>query len=117
MLLTFSAMSLFAETQTAKEAKSELPTFTYYYYDGWPLCNKITVIVNDLKKDYDKKVSIKTIKVGAPGSAEAIKEAKLTNHGIIGKDRSGNIVATVDGHKYKKDKVLEAMKKVLAAEK
>jgi hypothetical protein len=34
MLLSFSAMSLFAETQTAKDAKSALPTLTYYYYDG-----------------------------------------------------------------------------------
>jgi hypothetical protein len=71
--------------------------------------------VNDLKKDYGKKLNIKTLKVAAPGSAEAIKEAKLTNHGIIGRDSSGKIVATVDGHKYKKDKVLEAVKKVLAA--
>lgn len=117
MLLSFSAMSLFAETQTAKDAKSALPTLTYYYYDGWPLCNKITVIVNDLKKDYDKTLNIKTLKVGAPGSAEAIKEAKLTNHGIIGRDINGKIVATVDGHKYKKDKVLEAVKKILAAKK
>ena len=81
------------------------------------LCNKITVIVNDLKKDYGKKLDIKTVKVGSAGSAEAIKAAKLTNHGIIGKDIKGKIVTTVDGHNYKKDKVEEAMKALLAKKK
>ena len=76
------------------------------------LCSKITVIVNDLKKDYGKKLNIKTIAVSAKGSKEAIKAAKLTNHGIVGKDKNGKIITTVDGHKYKKDKVLEAMKKL-----
>jgi hypothetical protein len=77
------------------------------------LCNKITVIVNDLKKVHSKEINFQTIKVVAPGSAEAIKEAKLTNHGIVCKDTKGKIVTTVDGHKYKKDKVLAAMNTLL----
>ena len=81
------------------------------------LCNKITVIVNDLKKDYGKKLDIKTIKVSAAGSAAEIKKAKLKNHGIVGKDVNGKIIATVDGHNYKNDKVVEAMKKLLAKKK
>ena len=75
--------------------------------------------MNDLKKDkaYAGKVNIQTIKMGTPGSEKAVKEAKLTNHGIIGKDAKGKIVATVDGHNYKKDKVVEAMNKLLKASK
>jgi hypothetical protein len=78
------------------------------------LCNKITVIVNDLKKEYGKKIDIKTIAVSAKGSKEAIKAAKLESHGIVGKDTKGTIIATVNGHNYKKDKVLEAMKKLVS---
>ena len=105
-----SAFSLLAEK---KGMKSELPTLTYYYFDGWMLCNKITVIVNDLKKTHGDKVKFQTFKVSAPGSKEAIKEAKLTNHGIVCKDVKGKIITTVDGHNYKKDKVVAAMNKLL----
>lgn len=77
------------------------------------LCNKITVIVNDLKKEHGKKINFQTFKVSAKGSKEAIKEAKLTNHGIVCKDVNGKIITTVDGHNYKKDKVVEAMNKLL----
>ena len=78
------------------------------------MCNKITVIVNDLKKQYGKKIVIKTISMKAKGSREAVKAAKLTNHGIIAKDVNGKIVATVDGHNYKKPKVEEVMKKLIS---
>ena len=110
-------MAAFCLQAESKMDKSKVPTFTYYYFDAWPLCNKITVIVNDLKKEktYAGKVNIKTVKMGTPGSKEAVKEAKLTNHGIVGKDIKGNIVATVDGHSYKKDKVVEALNKLLKA--
>ena len=83
------------------------------------LCTKITVIVNDLKKQekYSKKINITTVKMSEKGSKEAVKEAKLTNHGIVGKDASGKIVVTVDGHNYKKDKVVAALDKLLKSSK
>ena len=108
-------MAAFSMQAESKAEEAKLPTFTYYYCNGWPLCNKITVIVNDLKKDkaYSGKINMKTISMTSPGSKEAVKEAKLTNHGIVGKDSAGKIVVTVDGHSYKKDKVLEALDKLL----
>lgn len=69
--------------------------------------------MNDLKKDNGNKVNFQTIKVGAKGSKEAIKEAKLESHGIVCKDTNGKIITTVNGHNYKKDKVVAAMKKLL----
>ena len=71
--------------------------------------------MDDLKKDktYSGKVNIKTILMTAPGSKEAVKEAKLTNHGIVGKNAAGKIIVTVDGHSYKKDKVVKALDELL----
>jgi len=77
------------------------------------MCNKITAIVNGLKKEYGKKVIIKTITMKAKGSAEAIKAAKIDGHGIIGKDVNGKIVTTVSGHNYKKDRVVKVFKALL----
>ena len=78
------------------------------------MCNKITTIVNGLEKDYENKVIIRLIKVKTKGSKEAIAVAKLVGHGIVGKDASGKIIATVSGHSYKKDKVVEVFSKLLA---
>ena len=77
------------------------------------MCNKITAIVNGLKKEYGKKIIIKTVTVKAKGSAEAIKAAKIVGHGIVGKDVSGKIVSTVSGHNYKKDRVVKVFKTLL----
>ena len=78
------------------------------------MCAKITTIVNGLQKEYGKRIIIKTAAVKAKGSKEALKEAKITSHGIVGKDVNGKIIATVSGHNYKKDKVLEVFNKLLA---
>ena len=104
MLVTFG----FAN---ADDKKAKL---SYYYLDGWPLCAKITVIVNDLKKEYGDKITIETVKVGTGNSAEEIKKAGLKVHGIVGKDASGKIVETVDGHMYGKRKVKGVMVKLSA---
>ncbi|MCH2205655.1 MAG: hypothetical protein MK132_07280 [Lentisphaerales bacterium] len=69
--------------------------------------------MNDLKKDNGNKVNFRTIVVGAKGSKDAIKEAKLDSHGIICRDVNGKIVTTVNGHNYKKEKVVAAMNKLL----
>ena len=115
MLLSVSAVTLFAEKPKADGTK--LPTFTYYYYDGWMMCSKITAIVNGLKKEYGTKVVIKTIAVKAEGSKEAIKIAKLKGHGIVGKDTSGKIIVAISGHNYKKDKVVGAFTTLVGSKK
>lgn len=76
------------------------------------LCNKITVIVNDLKKEHRKTIELVTVKVGSGNSAEEIKKAKLKTHGIIAKDKAGKVIATVDGHSYGKAKILEVLAKL-----
>ena len=78
------------------------------------LCSKITVIVNDQKKKHSKDLDIEAVKVGAGDSVKEIKDAKLKSHGIIGKDKDGKVVTTVDGHSYGKAKVEEVIKKLLA---
>ena len=80
------------------------------------MCAKITAIVNGIKKDYKDKVDIKTIKVDENTKKTLTKEG-LKAHGIVGKDKSGKIVSTVEGHNYKKDKVMEVIKKVLGEQK
>ena len=78
------------------------------------LCQKITVIVNDLKKTHGSKVAIKAVKVGEGNSAAEIKKAKLQSHGIIAKDKAGKLVTKVDGHNYGRGKVLEVLGKLQA---
>ena len=79
------------------------------------LCSKVTVIVNDQKKKYSSKIHIKTVKVGEGDSAEEIKKAKLASHGIVARDKTGKLVATVNGHNYGKEKVAEVIGKLLAS--
>lgn len=76
------------------------------------LCNKITVIVNDLKKEHQNKIELVAVKVGSGNSAEEIKKANLKTHGIIAKDKAGKVIATVDGHSYGKAKILEVLAKL-----
>ena len=78
------------------------------------MCDKVTVIVNDQKEKHGTKIDFSTVKVGVSDSAEEIKKAKLKGHGIVGKDKAGKIVTTVDGHSYGKEKVAEVVAKLLA---
>ena len=77
------------------------------------LCDKITVIVNDLKKKHDKKIDIAAVTVGEGNSTEEIKKAKLKSHGIIAKDNKGAIITTVEGHSYGEEKVNEVINLIL----
>ncbi|MCP4848132.1 MAG: hypothetical protein GY899_09330 [Verrucomicrobiaceae bacterium] len=69
--------------------------------------------MNDQKKKYSSKLNIKAVKVGEGDSATEIKNAKLASHGIVAKDKSGKLVATVNGHNYGKEKVAEVIGKLL----
>ena len=95
-------------------AEAKIPTLTYYYFDGWPLCAKISVIVNDLKKTKGKEITFKNVLVGTGKSKEEIKKAKLKGHGIIAKDKSGKLVDTIEGHTYGKKEVDAVVAKLLA---
>ena len=95
-------------------AEAKVPTLTYYYFDGWPLCAKISVIVNDLKKTKGNEITFKNVLVGTGKSKEEIKKAKLKGHGIIAKDKSGKLVDTIEGHTYGKKEVDAVVAKLLA---
>ncbi len=73
------------------------------------MCAKVTVIVNDLKEEHADKVTIETVKVGAGDSKKEIEAAGLKVHGIVARDAKGEIVTTVEGHSYGKDKVEEVI--------
>lgn len=77
------------------------------------LCDKITVIVNDQKKQHGKKIEISALKVGDGNSREDIKSAKLATHGIVARDKEGTLVDAVEGHSYGKTKVVEVIGKLL----
>ena len=77
------------------------------------MCNKIKVIVDDLKKEHGTSINFSNVSMSASGSAAAVSEAKLQTHGIIAKDASGKIVKTVEGHSYGKDKVAKVVKTLL----
>ena len=112
MLTSFLFISSsFAED---KENKNSKPSLSYYYFDGWVLCSKITVIVNDQKKKHNSKININTVKVGDGDSQKEIEKAKLKSHGIIAKDKSGKIITTVEGHSYGEAKVKEVIKLILS---
>ena len=77
------------------------------------LCNKITVIVNDLKKTHKEKLTIKAVKVGEGNSTKEIEKYKLKGHGIVAKDKDGKFLTKVDGHNYGREKVEEVIAKLL----
>lgn len=77
------------------------------------MCNKIKVIVNDLKKTKGQKIAFSNVVVGDGNSAEEIKKAKLKSHGIIAKDKKGKLVQIVNGHKYGKKEVEAVVAKLL----
>ena len=77
------------------------------------MCNKIKVIVNDLKKTNGQKIAFSNVVVGDGNSAEEIKKAKVKGHGIIAKDKKGKLVQIVNGHKYGKKEVDAVVAKLL----
>lgn len=77
------------------------------------LCSKITVIVNDENKKHSSKINIKAIKVGEGNSSDELKKAKIASHGIIAKDKKGEILTTVEGHNYGKEKIKEVISLIL----
>ena len=112
LLLSVVILS-FNSNAEEKNEKASKPSLDYYYFDGWVLCSKITVIVNDLKKKHGKKIDMSAIKMGEGNSAEEIKKAKIKSHGIIAKDNKGKIITTVEGHSYGEEKVKEVIELLL----
>ena len=77
------------------------------------MCDKIKVIVNDLKKTQGEEINFKNILVGSEKSAGEIKKAKLEGHGIIANDKDGKLVQIVNGHAYGKKEVEAVVAKLL----
>lgn len=73
------------------------------------MCAKVTAIVNGLKEEHADKVIIEAVKVGAGDSKKELEESGLKVHGIVAKNAAGEIVTTVEGHSYGKDKVEEVI--------
>lgn len=73
------------------------------------MCAKVTVIVNDLKEEHSDTIDIKAVKVGAGDSKKEIENSDIKVHGIIAKNDAGEIVTTVEGHSYGKEKVEEVI--------
>ena len=80
------------------------------------MCAKVTVIVNGLKDEHADTVVIEAVKVGAGDSKKEIAESDIKVHGIIAKNAGGEIVTTVEGHDYGKEKVEEVIAMLSAAE-
>ena len=47
--------------------------------------------MNDENKKHSSKINIKAIKVGEGNSSDELKKAKIASHGIIAKDKKGEI--------------------------
>ena len=65
--------------------------------------------MNDENKKHSSKINIKAIKVGEGNSSDELKKAKIASHGIIAKDKKGEILTTVEGHNYGKEKIKETI--------
>lgn len=114
LTLTSSAFAQESSKQaTTDQAEVKTPSLTFYYFDQWPMCHKIKVIVNDLKKTQGTEVTFKNMLVSEE-NAEEIKKAKLKGHGIIAKDKEGNLVEILSGHNYDEKKVKAIVSKLLA---
>ena len=73
------------------------------------MCAKVTVIVNGLKEEHADQVIIEAVKLGVGDSKKEVDESDLKVHGIIAKDAKCEIVTTVEGHSYGKEKVEEVI--------
>tara|TARA_R110002096_G_scaffold72931_2_gene173069 strand:- start:1344 stop:1559 length:216 start_codon:yes stop_codon:yes gene_type:complete len=65
--------------------------------------------VNDLKNEQGDAINFETASMTAEGVREKVTKAGLKTHGIIATNAAGEIVTTVEGHSYAKDKVLEVV--------
>ena len=118
LTLSFVMTSLASAQETTKqttEDKAEVtkPSLTFYYFDQWPMCDKIKVIVNDLKKAQGTEVKFENIVVSEE-TKEEIEKAKLDGHGIIAKNKDGKLVQILSGHSYDKKAVKAIVTKLLA---
>lgn len=73
--------------------------------------------MNGQKKKHADKITFTVMKVGAGNSAKEIADAKLKSHGIVAKDKDGNLLTKVDGHSYGQEKVEEVVALLLAEKK
>lgn len=80
------------------------------------MCAKVTVIVNDLKEKHGDDIEIQAVKIGEGDSQKEIEQSDLEVHGIIAKNAEGEIVTTVEGHSYGKEKVEEVIATLAEAE-
>ena len=79
------------------------------------MCAKVTVIVNDLKDEHGD-IEIKAVKIGDGDSRKEVEESDLKVHGIIAKNADGEIVTTVEGHSYGKEKVEKVIELLASSE-
>ena len=80
------------------------------------MCAKVTVIVNGLKAEHADTIDIEAVKIGVGDSKKEVEESDLEVHGIIAKNAAGEIITTVEGHSYGKEKVEEVIALLVEAE-
>ncbi|MEX2577813.1 MAG: hypothetical protein WD342_02050 [Verrucomicrobiales bacterium] len=80
------------------------------------MCAKVTAIVDGLKEEHGDDIEIETVKVGEGDSNKEIEESDLKVHGIVAKNAEGEIITTVEGHSYGKEKVEEVIAALAEAE-
>lgn len=78
------------------------------------MCGKIKVIVNDLKKTKGDKIEFSNVLVSTAKSKEEIKKAKLKGHGLVGNDKDGKLVKSIEGHSYGKKEVEAVVDQLLS---
>jgi hypothetical protein len=64
------------------------------------MCRKITVIVNDLAKEYASVLKVQVTDVGTADSKAKIKEYGFERHGLVMFDAAGKVAHLMDGHKW-----------------
>ena len=77
------------------------------------MCNKIKVIVNDLKKTEGQKIIFNNVLVGSGKSKEELKKAKIKGHGLVAHNKDGELVKAIEGHVFGKKEVQAVVKKLL----
>jgi len=76
------------------------------------VCQKSTAIVNGLDQKIKDEVKITTASASLPESDKDIKENSLGSHGVVLRDADNKVVWTFKSHGFKKEDLLEGLKKL-----
>lgn len=79
------------------------------------MCAKISVAVRELTPTYDGKAKLSVSEGSMSETSERwAKFGQEDNHGLVGLSPSGDVLFSVPGHEYGKEKVVEAIDGMLA---